>query len=254
MTPGIVADFAYLHIQDEETGAPIEPAAHHWLWLQLMCNRDTRRLLIIAPPESAKTTWVVQAYLGCSIGFWPEWPRLIAAVSGPVAEKRGLALRTMVEGDEWRKTFPGVARAAGMKWEQLEWSLAPDGQARPGRLHPTVSACGTGGSVIGARAREAVADDLLDFDNTRTAHQRNLVDTWLHNSFLSRLLARVGRAIVIGTVWHHDDSYARIKGLGNWVVCHVPLLSEGEEVYANLWYPEGYTGERLGMPVARAEL
>jgi hypothetical protein len=250
----VVAAFARLHIRDDVSGRPIEPAAHHWLWLRLICNLDIKRLLIIAPPESAKTTWVLQAYMGCSIGIWPEWPRIIGAVSGSVAEKRSLALRAMIESDAFRATFPGVERARSMKWNWDEWSVAPGGTPRAGRLHPTMAAYGTGGPITGSRAMEAIADDLLDFENTRTAHQRTLVDTWLHNSFLSRVLARVGRVRMIGTSWHHDDSYSRLRRTGDWVVCHTPLLSDGEEVYANISYPDHYKGERIGEPVARAEV
>lgn len=249
-----MAAFAFLHLSDDVSGAPLTPAAHHWLWLRLLCNPDIKKLLIIAPPESAKTTWVLQALMGCSIGFWPEWPRIISTVSDEVAEKRSLALRGMVETEEFQKSFPGVQRARKMKWEWGEWSVAPEGLPKPGRLHPTVAAYGTGGSIIGSRAREAIADDLLDFENTRTGHQRNLVDTWLHNSFLSRVLARVGLVRVIGTSWHHDDSYSRIRRAGGWVVCHTPLLSEDAEVYANISYPADYTGERIGEPVAGAEI
>lgn len=254
LTPETVAAFAFLHISDDVSNEPILPAAHHWLWLRLLCNRDIKKLLIIAPPESAKTTWVLQAFMGCSVGFWPEWPRIVAAVSDEVAEKRSLALRGMVETEEFQRTFPGVERVRTMKWEWGEWSVAAGGQARSGRLHPTMAAYGTGGSITGSRAREAIGDDLLDFENTRTGHQRNLVDTWLHNSFLSRVLARVGLVRVIGTSWHHDDSYSRIRRAGSWVVCHTPLLSDGPEVYANIWYPEDYTGERIGEPVAQASI
>jgi hypothetical protein len=165
-----------------------------------------------------------------------------------------MALRTMVTSSQWRTTFPGILPAKGMKWETTEWSLAPLGTPRRGRIHPTLGACGQGGTITGARAREAVADDLLDFDNTRTAHQRVLVDNWLHNSFLSRVLARIGRVITIGTMWHHDDAYARIRRAGNWVVCHVPLLSEDSNVYANIWYPDNYRGERMGEPLSQAEI
>lgn len=252
LTAEAVAAYAWLHVVDGD-GRPIEPAAHHWLWLRLICNHDIKKLLIIATPESAKTTWLM-AYLGCSIGCWPEWPRIIAAVSGPVAEKRSLAIRTATTSPQWRTTFPGVQRAGGMKWETTEWSMAPDGQPKRGRIHPTVFAVGTGGSIIGSRARELFADDILDFDNTRTAHQRDTVDTWLHNSFLSRRSARIGRVVIIGNAWHHDDSHARIRRRGDWVVCHTPLLSEGSQVYADISYPDDFTGERLGKPVSKTRL
>lgn len=247
-----VADFAWLHMTDDD-GRPITPAAHHWLWIRLMTNADIRKLLIIAPPESAKTTWFL-AYYATSIAFYPEWPHIIAAVSGPVAVKRSITLRNIIKGEAFARTFPDLQPAAGMTWNQDEWSIAPNGRPRPGRVHPTLAAMGVGGSIIGSRARLAGGDDLHDEENSRTAHQRELVHTWLHRSFLSRRMSRVGRSIVIGTAWHHDDTYARMRAEGGWVVCHVPLLSSSNEVYASIHYPEGYKGERLGEPVSRAEL
>ncbi len=256
LTPEVVAAYAALHLSDD-AGGPIAPAAHHWLWLRLLCDERIKNLLIIAPPESAKTTWAISAYLGCRIGFWPEQSIIIGSVSGPVAEKRALGLRATVESAEWQATFPGILpikAARGAKWETSEWSLAPGGKPRPGRLHPTVAAYGTGGSVIGARADLVLADDLLDFDNSRTAHQRGLVETWLHTSLLSRLKSKTGRAIMIGTAWHTEDIYAKARREGNWVVCHIPLLSDSNEVYADLTYPDGWPYEMLGEPASEARL
>lgn len=247
LTPEVVAKFAYLHFVDER-GKPIWPAAHHWLWLRLICNTEIKRLWIIATPESAKTTWLL-AYAACSIGFWPERPRLIACQTGSVAEKRSLSLRTLVESESYQKTFPNVLRAKGLGWTASEWSVAHGGLAYSGRLHPTLFAIGTGGAIIGTRAAEALGDDILDFENTRTPGQRKTVNDWLHNSFLSRVVARTGRVRMIGNAWHHDDAAARAKRSGAWVVCHIPLLSQSATVYANIFYPESYRGIRLGEPV-----
>jgi len=144
-----------------------------------------------------------------------------------------------------------------MPWTRSEWSAAPQGGLpRPGRIHPTLFAIGVQDDIIGSGARLAVGDDILDHENTRTAHQREIVHDWFHKSFLSRRMSRVGRSIVIGTAWHRDDTYARMRTGGDWVVCHVPLLlSEGgalepTAVTADVWYPEGYEGERLGEPVS----
>lgn len=248
ITPQVVADVAWL-CMEVEGGAALWPAAHHWLWLRLLCDTSIRRLLIIAPPESAKTTWLL-AYLATSIGFHPEEPRIFASASGDVAKKRSMALRQIVESDAFQEVFPGTLPARGMSYENHQWSVARGGVPRPGRIHPTVSAYGTGGSITGSRAYEVAGDDLLDNDNTRTAYQREYVDNWAHNSLFSRVQARVGRALLIGTAWHHDDLYARIRRGGQWVVCHTPLLSEGADVWATITYPPSFRGQRLGQPVA----
>lgn len=252
VTPEVVVAFAALHMATGD-GEPITPAAHHWLWLRLMCDTSIKKLLIIGTPESAKTTWVL-AFAACLIGFYPEWPGIIAAVSGPVAEKRSLALRNLIESPEYALTFPGVRPATGMPWTATEWSVAEGGRAHPGRLHPTVSAYGTGGSITGSRARWLVGDDLLDLDNTRTQHQRGLVDMWLHTSLLSRLTAQTGRAVLIGNVHHHDDAYMRLAKSEGWVTCKIPLLSDSPAVRATIAYPDDYRGRPIGRPLAGAEL
>lgn len=236
----------------DDDGEPIRPAAHHRLWLKLLCDERIKKLLIVAPPESAKTTWAISAYLGCRIGFYPEQSVIIGSASGAVAEKRSLSLRTMAENEGWQATFPGIERAVGMKWDPLEWSVAPGGKPFTGRLHPTVAAYGTGGAITGSRADVVLADDLLDFENSRTAHQRDLIEQWLHNSLLSRRKSRTGRALVIGTAWHPSDIYAKARREGGWVVCHTPLQSEGSAVYANLTYPDDWPYEMLGEAVAGA--
>lgn len=248
VTPEVVAAFAMLHMATDD-GLPIAPAAHHQLWLRLICDASIKRLLIIGTPESAKTTWMM-AYAACLIGFHPEWPGIIAASSGPVAEKRSLALRNMVESAEFAETFPMVRPAEGMTWKAHEWSVAEEGRPHAGRLHPTVSAYGTGGAITGSRARWLIADDILNYDNTRTQHQRNVVDAWFHTSLLSRVSSQDGLVRVIGNAWHHDDTHARLRRSEGWVTCHIPLLSEGEAVEATITYPDDFGGRAIGEAVA----
>ncbi len=251
LTPDAVAAFAALFLTTDD-GNPMLPAAHHRLWLHFLCDDRVKRLLLIAPPEAAKTTWAISAYVGAYTTIYPERSVIIGSASGPIAEKRSLSLRLTAMSPAYHQAFPHVQPARGMTWSATEWSLAPHGIPHPGRLHPTVSAFGTGGPVIGSRADFVIADDLLDFENSRTAHQRALVEQWMHRSLLSRRKAKTGRAVVIGTAWHHDDVYARLRTQGDWIVVHLPLLSDGPNVAATILYPDSWIYERLGEPVARA--
>lgn len=224
----------------DDAGLPITMAKHHILWTALICNPRIKRLLIISPPGSAKTS-VVFAYIGAYVGVLPENSVIVSSVSDEVAEKRSLYIRNMVESTDWKKLFPGVSRNKSMKWEQQEWSLSRAGKLEGPRLHPTMRSYGVGASITGSRADLIIADDILDFDNTRTAHQRETVHSWFHNSLLSRLKVD-GRVIVIGTSWNQQDLYAQIRaGADGWVICHTPLLSEAEDgFYADITYPDGY--------------
>ena len=254
ITPEAVEAYAELHLQRDD-GEPIRAAAHHRLWLRLLCNEEIRKLLIIAPPESAKTTWAILCYVGCLIGIFPERNVIIGSATAELAIKRSLSLRAMVTKSEWRETFPGVvpiyAADGGLKWSTQEWSLAPGGKPFPGRLHPTVSAYGTGGTIEGARADLVLGDDLLNFEMARSPTEREKTEGWAHASFLSRRKSRVGRAVIIGTSWHPEDYIARTRAAGDWVVCHISLLGEGERFYATLTYPDRWEGERIGEAVGQ---
>jgi hypothetical protein len=249
ITPEAVIAYAALFLRTDD-GQVITPAAHHRAWIEILCDPYAHRVLIIAPPESAKTTWTLSAYVGLYLAVYPERSVIIGSTSGPIAEKRAMSLRATVESPEWRSVFPDVTQAHGLPYRTHEWSIAPKGIPHPGRLHPTVAAFGTGGPVIGARADLVIADDLLDFENSRTANSRAWVEQWMHRSLLSRRKARTGRAIVIGTAWHHADLYANLRQSGGWVVCHVPMLSDGPDVYATLTYPDNFRGRILGEQLA----
>ena len=254
VTPEAVEAYAELHLQRDD-GESIKAAAHHRLWLRLLCDEQIRKLLIIAPPESAKTTWAILCYVGCLIGIFPEKNVIIGSATAELAIKRSLSLRAMVTKPEWRDTFPGVspiyAADGGLKWSTQEWSLAPEGKPFPGRLHPTVSAYGTGGTIEGARADLVLGDDLLNFEMARSPTEREKTEGWAHASFLSRRKSRVGRAVIIGTSWHPEDYIARTRAAGDWVVCHISLLGDGEDFYATLTYPDKWDGERIGEPVGQ---
>jgi hypothetical protein len=257
ITPQAVAAFAALHIQSDN-GEPIRPAAHHRLWLDLLCDYSIRKLLIIAPPESAKTTWVILAYLGCRIGIFPQQNVIIGSATADIATARSMSLRAMIDTDAWRETFPGVlpvrAHEGGLKWGTNQWSVAPYGIPFPGRLHPSIAAAGTGGTIEGGRADEIVGDDLLSRSVSQSPTERKKVEDWAHASFLSRRKAEVGRAVLIGTSQHPDDYLAHARAAGDWVVCHMNLLNDGPDVYASLIYPDDVDHRRLGEPVAGAQL
>lgn len=249
LSPEVVFAYAALHIVDD-LGLPITPAAHHRLWMQLACDTRIKKLLIIAPPEAAKTTWLISAFVGCYVGYYPESNIIITSASGDVAKRRSMSLRATVQSGIWRETFPGVLPANRLSWEMMNWSLAPDGEPRPNRLHPTVSAYGTGGAITGSRGDLIIADDVLDFENTRTPYQIEIIKKWLHNSVISRLKSQVGRLIIIGTAWTHDDIYAEARQSGDFVVCHTPLLSVTNRVYANISYPDDWPHEMMGEPIS----
>jgi hypothetical protein len=209
-----------------------------------MCNPEIKRLLIIGPPESAKTTWAL-AFMACNIAFHPESNNIIGSIDAETAMKRSMTIRSLVESETWKSLFPDISAASGMKQEQAEWSIARNGVATQGRLHPSMRGYGTGQAIVGSRADLLVGDDLIDYNLSRTIGMRKFVKEWFHNSFLSRLKSG-GRVILIGTAWNAADLYADIRQSGEgWVICKTSLLQDGP-CYAELYYPDNFIGQMLG--------
>lgn len=248
LTPKVVYAFAYL-MNRSNGGASITPVAHHRLWMRLMCNVDIDRLLILGTPESAKTTWTL-AYAACEVAFAPDKPFAFVGSTDTVAQRRSKTIRRMVETDEWSRIFPDVQPAKGWSWSDQEWTVGINGVAGAGQKDPTFSSYGTGSNQItGIRAWRLLIDDMLTRTNTKTQHMRDENNTWLHMSALSRVEQEGGRAIAIGNVWHPDDPHARASKESGFVVVRMPVLSETEQVWATIDYPDNYLGERLGEPV-----
>lgn len=235
--------FAALCLTDDQ-GIPLAPAAHHLLWLRLMCDTSIKRLLIVAPPEAAKTTWAT-ALIATRIGLFPESNTVIASVDSATAEKRSVTIRNMITSPVWQSIFPDILPAEGMQFTHEEWSVAPNGKPSTGRLHPTLRSYGTGQAIVGSRADLLLGDDLISYDLARTEGMRKTVSEWFHSSFLSRLKAG-GRVILIGTSWGESDLYADIrKSNEGWVICHTPLLSETDCI-ADISWPDSYAGVKIG--------
>ena len=237
LTPEVIYSYAWLLLRDDDN-VPITPAPHHRLWIELVCRDDIKKLLLIAPPDSAKTTWLVSAYLGCYMGFYPENSIIIGSVDDSTAEKRSLSLRNIVDTPEWREIFGTVLPDPKLKWEQKEWSIAENGKSKRGRLHPTVRSYGTGAGITGSRADFLLGDDLLDINNTRTKGGRITFANWFESMFLSRAKAKVGKTVIIGTAWNADDYYAYIRRKPKgWTMVHVPSLMDNTDgFYADITY------------------
>lgn len=246
ITPAVLQSFAALHFTTED-GLPFRAFPHQQLWSQLFCLEEAKKILIIAPPGSAKTSWIL-VYAACYIGFYPKKSIILASVSGLVAERRSLSLRSLVDSEEYQMTFPGIKTITSgeMKWSATAWSVY-EGETQPtGKIHPTVSSYGTGGSILGSRASLILGDDLIDHDSTKTEYQRDSVKTWFHNSLMSRRLMPSGRVIIIGNQFHPDDLYAGLSESGEWVECRMPLLHESNSVDVTVKWPDSYTGKLIG--------
>lgn len=138
-----------------------------------------------------------------AIGTDPTIRSAIVANSGAQAAKTLSSIRRHVETNKKvQEVFPDLKPSPheGDSWHSMALTVNRPTISKD----PTVQAVGVQGSVLGSRLDLIVVDDLLDFENTRTAAARKKTIDWFDSTVLSRLTDH-GRVWVIGTPWHPDD-------------------------------------------------
>jgi predicted phage terminase large subunit-like protein len=194
------------------------PARHHRLIcqaLQDVAESRCKRLMILAPPGSAKTTYTSRLFPAWYFAFRPR--SSIIAVS---------------HTQELSETNSGfVQRTIRDNAETLAYSLTNDAK---GRWY-TNNSCGylagsVGSSILGFRANVAVIDDpIKSRQDAESGTSREHTWTWFTNDLLTRLTPD-GAIILIATPFHEDDLMGRLQRLqaDEWKVLRLPAISEGD--------------------------
>jgi len=219
----------------------LTPRAHHRILLSCLdriATGELRRLLVLMPPGSAKSTytsvvfpiwWFIQhprssiIAVSCTSSLVEHFSRQIIGIVEENPKRVGFSLKS---GDRsashWRTTTGGEYFAAGVR-----------------------------GTVIGRRADIVIVDDpvrsMAEADNPR--HRRHLWE-WYSSELISRLKPG-GRIVVVMTRWHEQDLAGRLldQDPGGWHVLRLPALAEpgdpmGRPLGAALW-PEWESAEAL---------
>lgn len=212
------------------------PAAHHDCWCELLANPALDRLLIIAPPGHAKSTWCTVIYPAWCIGRQPSVNILLVSATAAQAHLFSATVRETVQANPaYRAVFPDVQPDKARGWAVGAWFTA---RADASNKDATLAAVGVGGAVIGRRADIILVDDPCDDANTATAKQRDKLWRWFRQTLLTRLRPG-GRLIVVMTRWHEDDLAARLIATGEWTVCHLRALYDDADVTATLTVSDG---------------
>lgn len=182
-----------------------EAARHH----QLICKKlestltpgAEKRIVLSAPPGSAKSTYASVAFPSYALAKMPEENLIIAgSYSDELATDFGRKVRNTIKSSEHARLFPDAI-------------LAPDNRAadRFSTIRGTTYyATGIGGPITGKRADILLIDDpvkgRVDADSKA---KREAAWKWYSSDALTRLKPG-GSIVVIGTRWHEDDLIGRI--------------------------------------------
>jgi len=217
--------------------------AHHRQWIEALEDESIKRLLIIAPPASAKTSWVGVAYSGWKIGKNSTTHLGYITYSDVVSFGRSTAVRDTLLSPRYQLVFPGVEPDEGKGWSQSHWYVK---RAETGDVHPTFRACGLLGSIIAFRFDELICDDLCTQGNTQTSYLRDQSWSWWEQTLLTRL-SPGGRVIYIGTRWHENDIPARLMQQEGWKIIHIPALEGNQSYWPEFWPLEALVQKREEM-------
>lgn len=220
-------------------------AAHHRLLmteLEAVERGETKRLMVLMPPGSAKSTYTSVLFPPWFLGKNPQTAILGVSNNTDLAERFSRRVRNIVAMREYSNVFDGdglsADSAAAGNWETLSGS--------------EFFAAGMGSAIAGRRADLGLIDDPIktrqEADSDRV---RQTQWDWYVNDFLTRLKPGA-RQILIQTRWHEDDLGGRIleREADKWRVIKIPMLATsnqdplGRKAGDRLW-PEWFTDEMI---------
>jgi predicted phage terminase large subunit-like protein len=186
-----------------------------------LAQGSTRRLMLLLPPGSAKSTYASLLFPAWWMACNPTCSVIAASHTASLAERFGRGVRLLLAEHEG----------------QLGVSLRPDARAA-GRFITDQAgeyfAVGVHGAITGRRADLALIDDpvrsLVEAENPRAREQ-------LWNWFRSELVTRLkpnGGILLVMTRWHPDDLAGRLIEQGGWSVLQLPALAEAGDPLGRL--------------------
>lgn len=187
-------------IQDQNTG----------LLIKNTIGKINKSIIILAPRSHSKSTCFTVNYSLSEIVRNKNIRIIIVSNTADTAEAFLREIKSHIERTDNTKIMDFV-RVFGNLMPQIpeKWTDRSIIINRPDlRLKdPTISAVGSGGSILSRRADIILMDDALNQDNSRTPEQREKIKEWFYN-VLMPVLTPDGRLIVVGTIQDENDLYA----------------------------------------------
>lgn len=212
-----------------------KPEPFHAFWNQAADDVIQRRipqnkLLIIAPPNSAKSSWNSIVRPAHYLGQHPDHNIVFLTSSDPMASTFGSTIRTTLEFDlKYRSIFPNPEnrphRARGWSTDGLYLRGTP-----PGSKDPAYKAVGFNATIMGARAHGMILDDPLDQKNATSETEQRRAKTYYDQTLVPRLQPDTGWMLGVMTRFHENDFASHLIRLAeeaeDWIVIRTPQVAE----------------------------
>ena len=243
IAPSGLPDFAHPH------------AAHHRLiahHLERLARREIRRLMILLPPGSAKSTIANVQWLTYLLARNPREQILAVSHGEELAESFARRKRLVLQSQEWQAV-------AGTALADDQQSLHRFATAAGG-LH--ISA-GVGSAITGLRASVGLIDDPISgFEVALSPSQLAKIVAWHDTDYRSRLLPDAVE-LLITTRWARGDLAGVLidraaAGFEDWTILRIPMLADSRDdplhrAHGEPLWPEWYN-ERMVAEARRDAL
>ena len=202
------------------------PARHHLLMireLERLERGDIQRLLILAPPGSAKSTYCSIQYPLWRLALRPGENILCAGNTQDLAEQFNRRRRNIALSPEWQ-TLAQVKLAADLQ------GAGHFGTEREGGIR----AAGVSSAVVGFRSHLNILDDpIRGIEEALSPTTLDKQWEWFNSEFRTRLVPG-GKELVVSTRWAKNDIAGRIlslvrDGKEDWTVIRLPMIADSED-------------------------
>ncbi len=250
----------------------LEAAPHHRFWndaVDNVVNRKIRqnKILMMAPPHSAKSTWNSLIRVTHFLGQHPDEQLLFMTSSDDMAQTFAGAVRTtLAESERHREIFsdPGCRpnRRRGWSGQGLFLRGLP-----VEKKDPNYKAVGYGMTIMGARAKGIIMDDVLDQKQAQSEAECRRAIAYYDQTVVPRLHTTEGWLVAVMTRYAEGDLGGHFLKLneagGDWLVLKTPLEAEkddpmgrlpGESLWPQQFPPEFIKATKLRMQLAEYNL
>jgi predicted phage terminase large subunit-like protein len=175
---------------------------------------ETKRLLVMLPPRSLKSTMISVAYPAWRLGHNPGCQIISASYGYDLATKLFRDCRDVMRSSWYRRVFPSTILSKDKSSEsQLETTV-----------HGYRFATSVGGAITGRGANLVIIDDpIKTAEAAASPKARELVNEWFRNSVLTRLNNKMDDAVIVTMQrTHNDDLAGFLIDLGNWTQICIP--------------------------------
>lgn len=248
------------------------PARVHQFWNRAVDDVIERRIpqnkiLILAPPNSAKSTWNSLIRPAHYLGQHPDHNVLFMTSSDDMAKTFGTSVRmTLQETERHAEVFPDPRcrphRARGWSGDGLYLRGTPVGSK-----DPAYKAVGFGMSVMGARANGVILDDVLDQKQAESEIEQKKAVDYYTKTVVPRLNTQTGWLLAVMTRFAQGDLGGHFIKLaeqsGDWLIIKTPMealendpmgRAPGESLWPEQFPPEFIQATKRGMTIAEYDL